>query len=144
MTKFVMKLKVNDGKIFKMMINCKMFTYLSATVDPLSKMEIKQQWKNVFKFSSQQTGLLLHSSGAPMGLKVTNCHLVSLNSYDLSNFLFLQQENSHLEKQNLGLFLNFKSAKCPESGKEKNQKSGIEEKEVDQLNMLKLKIHQTL
>ena len=31
---------------------------------------------------------------------------------------------SHLEKINLGLFLNFKSVKCPESGKEKNRKSG--------------------
>jgi hypothetical protein len=68
---------------------------------------------------------------------------VSLNSCDLSNFLFLQQENSHLEKQNLGFFLNFERVKCPESGKEKTQKFGIEEKEVDQLNMLKLKIHQT-
>jgi hypothetical protein len=28
---------------------------------------------------------------------------------------------SHLEKRNLGLFLNFKSVKCPESGKEKNR-----------------------
>ena len=26
----------------------------------------------------------------------------------------------HLEKRNLGLFLNIKSVKCPESGKEKN------------------------
>ena len=32
---------------------------------------------------------------------------------------------SHLEKLNLGLFFNFKSDKCPESGKEKSGKSGI-------------------
>ena len=41
------------------------------------------------------------------------------------NFLFFQQERSHFEIRNLGLFLKFKSAKCPESWKEKNRKSGI-------------------
>ena len=39
--------------------------------------------------------------------------------------LFLQEKSRHLEKRYLGLFLTFKSVKCPESGKEKNRKSGI-------------------
>ena len=33
--------------------------------------------------------------------------------------------SSNKKKRNLGLFLNFKSVNCPESGKEKNRKSGI-------------------
>ena len=36
-----------------------------------------------------------------------------------------RKKHGYLEKWNLGLFLNFKSDKCPESGKEKNRKSGI-------------------
>jgi hypothetical protein len=31
--------------------------------------------------------------------------------------------SKELEKRNLGLFLNFKSVKCPESGKKKNRKN---------------------